>query len=101
MEANSTFSLVEEKEPKPGLCLMPGWDEEFRQEQPVAAGTFACLKCGQVVEAPQKPSNDCPTAKHGNGSRLCWLPNKLPFSTARRSALTLHTVARLMAGLTV
>ncbi|MFD1873053.1 YetF domain-containing protein [Hymenobacter bucti] len=60
LEANGTFSLVEEKEPQPGLSLIPGWDKEFRDEQPVAAGTFACIRCGQVLKAPQKPTSTCP-----------------------------------------
>ena len=60
MEANGTFSLVEEPDPKPGLSLIPGWDKDFRQLQPVAPGAFACLTCGQVVEAPQKPASPCP-----------------------------------------
>jgi uncharacterized membrane protein YcaP (DUF421 family) len=63
MEANGTFSLVEEKEPKPGLSIIPGWDDEFRQDQPAVAGSFACMKCGQVVAAPQKPSDACPHCK--------------------------------------
>lgn len=60
MEANGTFSLVEEKAPQPGLSLIPGWDEEFRQAQPVAPGKFACLTCGHVLTSPQKPSTACP-----------------------------------------
>lgn len=60
MEANGTFSLVEEKEPQPGLSLIPGWDKEFRGEQPVAAGSFACIRCGQVLKNSQKPTSPCP-----------------------------------------
>jgi len=61
MEANGTFSLVEEEEhPKPGLSLVPGWDAEFRQLQPAAAGKFACCSCGWVTEAPQAPTTACP-----------------------------------------
>lgn len=60
MEANGTFSLVEAEEPQPGLSLIPGWDEGFRQEQPTAPGKFACLRCGQVAEAPQAPPTPCP-----------------------------------------
>lgn len=63
MEANGTFSLVEEKEPKPGLSLIPGWDKEFREAQPVASGQFACLTCGQVQAAPQQPATPCPHCK--------------------------------------
>ena len=61
MEANGTFSLVEADDPKPGLSLIPGWDKDFRKVQPVAPGKFACLKCGQVIEAPQLPATACPT----------------------------------------
>ena len=61
MEANGTFSLVEAEQPKPGLSLIPKWDKDFRQVQPVAPGTFACLKCGQTTDAPQAPSTPCPT----------------------------------------
>jgi uncharacterized membrane protein YcaP (DUF421 family) len=60
MEANGTFSLVEEEDPQPGLSLLPGWDESFRKLQPLAPGKFACLACGQVVEAPQLPTHKCP-----------------------------------------
>lgn len=60
MEANGTFSLVAEEEPRPGLSVIPGWDEAFRALQPVAAGKFACAACGQVAAAPQKPAHACP-----------------------------------------
>ena len=60
MEANGTFSLVEETDPKPGLSLIPGWDKGFREVQPVAPGAFACLNCGRVVEQPQQPTTPCP-----------------------------------------
>ena len=60
MEANGTFSLVEEAEPRPGLSIIPGCDEAFRALQPVVAGKFACAACGQVAAAPQKPAHSCP-----------------------------------------
>jgi uncharacterized membrane protein YcaP (DUF421 family) len=60
MEANGTFSLVEEEDPQPGLSLLPGWDEDFRKLQPQAPGKFACLACGQVAEAAQLPTHQCP-----------------------------------------
>ncbi len=59
MEANGTFSLVEADEPQPGLSIIPPWDEGFRQAQPVAAGKFACPVCGEVVAAPQLPTQQC------------------------------------------
>lgn len=60
MEANGTFSMVEADEPAPGLSIIPGWDEDFRELQPVAAGKFACVACGQVEDAPQSPAKNCP-----------------------------------------
>lgn len=59
MEANGTFSLVEEDKPRPGLSLIPGWDQDFRAVQPVTPGQWACCKCGQVAPAPQVPTNAC------------------------------------------
>jgi uncharacterized membrane protein YcaP (DUF421 family) len=60
MEANGTFSLVEEDQPKPGLSIIPGWDEDFRKCQPVAPETFACRNCGQIEQATQTPTTPCP-----------------------------------------
>lgn len=60
MEANGTFSLVEADEPAPGLSIIPGWDEDFRELQPAAAGQHACVACGHVEEAPQPPAKNCP-----------------------------------------
>ncbi|MGI4743935.1 MAG: YetF domain-containing protein [Janthinobacterium lividum] len=60
MEANGTFSLVEAAEPKPGLSIIPGWDEGFRQVQPVAPAAFTCRQCGQVAKTKQTPAQACP-----------------------------------------
>jgi hypothetical protein len=60
MEANGTFSLVEAPQPRPGLSLLPAWDEDFRRLQPVAAEAFACAVCGHVQTAPEKPAQPCP-----------------------------------------
>jgi uncharacterized membrane protein YcaP (DUF421 family) len=60
MEANGTFSLVEEDQPKPGLSIIPGWDEDFRKSQPVAPGAFACRSCGHVEQLTQTPTTPCP-----------------------------------------
>ena len=60
MEANGTFSLVKAPEPKPGLSLLPRWDEDFRKGQPVAPGMFVCRNCGQVEPAAQLPATPCP-----------------------------------------
>ena len=60
MEANGTFSLVEAPQSRPGLSLLPAWDEAFRRLQPMAAEAFACQMCGHVQQAPTKPTQPCP-----------------------------------------
>jgi uncharacterized membrane protein YcaP (DUF421 family) len=60
MEANGTFSLVKAPEPKPGLSLLPRWDEDFRKGQPEAPGLFACRNCGHVEQSAQMPTTACP-----------------------------------------
>jgi uncharacterized membrane protein YcaP (DUF421 family) len=60
MEANGTFSLVKWEEPQPGLSIIPGWDEGFREVQPVVAATFTCRHCGQVAAVAQVPATACP-----------------------------------------
>ncbi len=49
MEANGTFSLVEDKRPGVGLSLLPASDDDLRQLQPPEPGAFACRRCGEVV----------------------------------------------------
>ena len=77
MEANGTFSLVEADPPGPGLSLLPGWDEDFRRQQPNAPDTFACLACGQLAPAAQAPATACPTC----GART-WEPAVLALPAA-------------------
>ncbi|MGI4820109.1 MAG: YetF domain-containing protein [Janthinobacterium lividum] len=60
MEANGTFSLVKAPEPKPGLSLLPRWDEDFRKDQPEVPGLFACRNCGHVEQSEQMPTIACP-----------------------------------------
>lgn len=69
MEANGKFSIVKAPDPRPGLSLLPSWDADFRQGQPVAGGQFACRECGQVQAAPQPPASPCPHCGH-----LDWEP---------------------------
>jgi uncharacterized membrane protein YcaP (DUF421 family) len=59
MEANGTFTLLPQEPPQPGLSLIPDWDEDFRQEQPIAPDTFACNRCGNLNESKQEPSTPC------------------------------------------
>lgn len=69
MEANGSFTLIEQDPPLPGLTLLPNWDQEFLQEQPHVPGTFACTNCGTLTEAPQPPTHECPRCHYNK-----WLP---------------------------
>lgn len=56
MEANGSFTLIKNEQPKPGLSVLPPWDEEFRHQQKEAAGVKVCSKCGNTKRS--KNSNE-------------------------------------------
>lgn len=49
-EANASFSWVRNKENKPGLCLIPSWDDDFRREMVQRQDKWACSGCGRVED---------------------------------------------------
>ncbi|WP_256009153.1 DUF421 domain-containing protein [Desertivirga xinjiangensis] len=59
MEANGFFSVVRREdvreEVKPGVCILPPWDEEFVRELKVADFTV-CMVCGK----PEEHGSKCP-----------------------------------------
>lgn len=46
MEANGSFSLVENPDPAPGLSVLPDFDTTFRSRQKKAPGYWVCATCG-------------------------------------------------------
>ncbi|WP_139920414.1 DUF421 domain-containing protein [Hymenobacter sp. DG01] len=64
MEANGDFTLLLQEPARPGLTLIPDWDEEYIQEQQRSPDTFACLRCGQLEHGPQEPAHACPRCQH-------------------------------------
>lgn len=48
IEANGLFSLVDEPQPKPGLNIIPDFDEEFIAKMDHQTGKSACGSCGFV-----------------------------------------------------
>ncbi|ADB41229.1 DUF421 domain-containing protein [Spirosoma linguale] len=46
MEANGSFSLVENPTPAPGLSVLPEWDTKFRSRQEVVPNRWVCKNCG-------------------------------------------------------
>lgn len=62
-EANGSFSLLEDRSYKPGLCLIPAWDYEFRENMRFDRAKRTCTACGLVADDPSW-SND-------NACRAC------------------------------
>ncbi|MGN6494846.1 MAG: DUF421 domain-containing protein [Agriterribacter sp.] len=56
LEANGSFSIVKNKEPFPGLAVLPEWDQEFIDEQPQSESQV-CGYCGNIRE---KSQHTCP-----------------------------------------
>jgi uncharacterized membrane protein YcaP (DUF421 family) len=52
-EANGSFSLIKNIDPKPGLCILPDWDRDFVGE---LEGTEEqlCLNCGKEKDAERE-----------------------------------------------
>jgi len=46
LEAGGAFTLIEEKEPKPGLSILPQYDKEFQDMQKKDPSTSVCNECG-------------------------------------------------------
>jgi len=59
MEANGSFTILKQPEPKPGLSILPSWDQDFLQEQRKVPGTFACGNCGNLAPENRAPCNRC------------------------------------------
>jgi uncharacterized membrane protein YcaP (DUF421 family) len=58
LEANGSFSLVENPNPSPGLSVLPDWDTAFRSRQKVVPNQWVCTNCGNPNHAPQ-PGEAC------------------------------------------
>jgi uncharacterized membrane protein YcaP (DUF421 family) len=53
MEANGSFTLVQNEDGKPGLLVLPDWDESFINEALEKTETIICKNCGE-----EKPGNN-------------------------------------------
>jgi uncharacterized membrane protein YcaP (DUF421 family) len=78
MEANGSFTIVEQDEPQPGLTLAPDWDQDYIQQQEHVPDTFACTKCGNLTHAPQMPTTTCPRCQNRK-----WSPAVVTKATAK------------------
>jgi len=69
-EAKGTFSIVtySDGEPRPGLCLLPEIDSDFRKEMEFNDEMIACRSCGTIT------SNDRNGQKCSNCGKKDWEP---------------------------
>jgi len=63
IEANGAFSLVEEKEPKPGLCIIPDVDADLRDKQQFTTEKV-CSSCGRHALEEEKCNCGSSTYEH-------------------------------------
>ncbi|WP_437812603.1 DUF421 domain-containing protein [Sorangium sp. So ce1078] len=55
LEANGAFSNIKANDERPGLSILPAWDEDAHREQPEAHDARACSGCGLVVSRREQP----------------------------------------------
>lgn len=67
LEANGTFTMLREPSPRPGLSVIPEWDEEFRHELRGREDHPVCWRCGEHRQS-REASARCP-----NCGRACWV----------------------------
>lgn len=60
MEAGGSFTLIEEDEPKPGLSILPRWDEGFQAKFKKHADIKVCQTCGTTKKEPFDAESKCP-----------------------------------------
>lgn len=66
IESNGSFTLIQQEPPKPGLSVIPVWDQAFRDEQKKVPDVFVCFNCGQPEPIAIKPTHSCPNCQDNN-----------------------------------
>ncbi|MDB4941588.1 MAG: hypothetical protein JWP97_1122 [Labilithrix sp.] len=51
LEINGAFTIAKAPDPRPGLSLVPTWDEELARDQERARDKAACRRCGALADA--------------------------------------------------
>ncbi len=63
LEANGLFSLIPERDPQPGLSLLPEDDKEFEEKMNKETGKCVCYNCGflesQTIKNTRTLCNNC------------------------------------------
>jgi uncharacterized membrane protein YcaP (DUF421 family) len=62
LEAGGSFSIVENEDPKPGLMVLPEWDDDFIHAKLKETDIIVCRNCGEKKpdKAPANKSTKCP-----------------------------------------
>lgn len=63
MEASGAFTLIGEEEARPGLSILPRWDDEFNSRFKKSDTLSACQTCGTTVHKPSQEKIICPNCK--------------------------------------
>ncbi|MCX6216803.1 YetF domain-containing protein [Spirosoma sp.] len=64
MEANGAFTLIKDPKPRPGLSLIPVWDDDFANQQPKAPHECVCFRCGYLQKPLDQTADVCPNCSH-------------------------------------
>lgn len=51
LEPNGSFTMIAMNAERPGLSVIPAWDEGFRRDQGTSAAHVACGRCGALEDA--------------------------------------------------
>ncbi|QJD96851.1 DUF421 domain-containing protein [Mucilaginibacter robiniae] len=60
MEANGSFTLIQEETPKPGLSIIPHWDEDFNNRFKKTGEKMVCQTCGLTQKKSDDDKQQCP-----------------------------------------
>jgi uncharacterized membrane protein YcaP (DUF421 family) len=60
MEANGSFTLINEENPKPGLSIIPRWDDDFNRRFKKSPDIMVCQTCGITQKKPFDIKSECP-----------------------------------------
>lgn len=59
MEANGSFTLIEEEEPRPGLSIIPRWDKAYQAKFKKNGDMMVCQNCGLTRKNPFNQQDSC------------------------------------------
>lgn len=58
-ESNGSFTVIRASEEKPGLSLVPSWDDRLRHAQQKVEDKRVCRRCGRVAEKGLERCEGC------------------------------------------